>query len=160
MPTETAADAITLAQIIKDYGPVVPWSLVIIGWFVANSQANVREKRKEARSEIEQFKQQVHVILEKYREYLEADVEPARKHAISIKSGINRLLPLAERLTTRLEVGELRSGLGDLFERITGGDFESSEQKPTLDNNRLLVVVTHAESMITLVENAFLKKFK
>jgi hypothetical protein len=92
MPTGTgAADPFALAQLIRDYGPAVAWILVVIGWIIGNHQANKREDRKEARADLDCFRDQVRDLIADYRLYLETDRPEAQRHAVTVLAGINRL---------------------------------------------------------------------
>ena len=53
MPTAVNPDVILLGLTAKDLLIAGGWLLTIIGWLVSSSQANSRERRKEARAEID-----------------------------------------------------------------------------------------------------------
>ena len=69
MSTAVNPDVILLGLTAKDLLIAGGWLLTIIGWLVSSSQANSRERRKEARAEIDACIKLLSELLIKTRTY-------------------------------------------------------------------------------------------
>lgn len=79
---------------------VVPWILVIVGWWVADRTANERECRKEMRSLLDVFIKLASEIEDRALVYHSQATRPAPIKEMEIKAGLARL---SEILTTALD---------------------------------------------------------
>ena len=104
--------------------PYLALLLVVIGWFVANSQANARETRKEARSLIDSAKNRVIEIAADAVAYLcdgKADLAPSIKASLDVLEVELSRLPHFNSKSSPL----LRR-LMAFQDAVTGGDFETA----------------------------------
>ena len=84
----------------KDLLVAISWILVLIGWLVSNRQGNNRERRKEARSEVEHISKAAADIVVRCRKYYcsnPSDPEDTSRSA-EIAFEMHRLLQRVQRL--------------------------------------------------------------
>jgi len=103
---------------------VIPWGLVIAGWWFVNCTTNFREIRKEARSAIDQAKKDVHAIAKVAIAYFS---DPALKNSDEIKNSIELLEVELERLNGYRD-SNLAIRFGEFQDGCTGADFESAQR--------------------------------
>ncbi|MBX9348760.1 hypothetical protein K5M36_16860 [Chromobacterium vaccinii] len=72
------------SSVIKDYGPIIAWLIPLTGWFVANRQANQRERRKEVRDEISEIGKKIDEVLICQKKILDLDSSDSDKSKIVI----------------------------------------------------------------------------
>lgn len=159
MPTSVGIDCL-IAELIRDYGPAIPWLLVIWGWRVNNRQANEREKRKELRAEIDRIDDLIKEIISAHRNYrTNPPGSPADSEALSIKIGITRLAQALNRITLQLAGLNLQRQQTELFERLTGGDFETANRQPKRHGDQMMQAADIAAAdLIDAIERAFLNR--
>lgn len=165
MPTGCEpTDAVTLAKLVRDYGPAVPWALVAWGWFLSNKHANHRELRKETRSELDRLLSSIRELADYNRAY--GIAEPGSTDevstALAIKVGFNRVSASLERLLARLDdpASEVEKRFTKFYENVTGGDFESSSRQIRPANNPSFIATSAiAEKLIDAIEKAYLRRF-
>lgn len=158
-----------MVEFLKNYGPALAWLIAAIGWGVNNAQANVREKRKELRSELDTLEKTIQSIAEKIGSYL-------RRTANDTSSGMWELeiLVLFQSVDRRLERIKKRQSGGTLglyldrislererfFDFATGRYFQTPVLlvEPDL-SARITDVHTHAQILIEALHSFFLMKF-
>lgn len=160
----------SIASVIKDYGPAVPWILVAGGWIISNIQANRRELRKEVRSEIVEIEAIIKAVGKELRTYYgtEPATDKSHEHALNIKVSMKELDGRFDRLFSR-NLGQfptdpplsMQDAREAFFDAVTGAKFESAT-RPKGDELRLILAKQHTAGL-TLVEglhSAFLQEFK
>lgn len=108
----------------SEYIPYFALLLVVMGWFVANLQANKREDRKEARALVDAAKARAMQIAGDSLKYL---CEGQTDLAIQIKSSFEALEVELTRLPNfSSKASPLLKTLIDFQDAVTGGDFETA----------------------------------
>lgn len=158
-----------LTTFLKDYGAPVAWILAAIGWFVSNSHANAREKRKEFRSEIDAIERVTKELLIKLSCYfqLAARDDTAKKAELEIKVLFREIDLKWARLSKRKKGGEFglcydacANSLEALFDNATGKYFETTEWVPSEHvQTHVQEIHVRALSFIETLHSLFLKKF-
>lgn len=150
---------INLPELINDYGPIIAWALVIIGWWLANNQANGRERRKELRADIDRIDSIVKGLVASHRRYRtgvpgsEDDVE-----SVHIKVATSHLGLCLARTPDQIYTADVKRLQADLFERLTGGDFECATRSALLHSHQsILTVEFSAIQLMDELERAYLK---
>lgn len=158
-----------MADFLKDYGPALAWVIAAIGWSITNAQANLREKRKELRSEIDALEKAIQSIADKMAAYL-------RRNAGDPASSVSELevLVLFQSVDRRVErIKKRQSGgtLGLYIDRIDEErekffDYSTGEyfQTPVLLvepdlSARITELHSHAQILIESLHSFFLMKF-
>lgn len=165
MPTGCApTDAVTVAKLVRDYGPAVPWVLVVWGWLLSNKHANHRELRKETRSELDRLISSIRELAGYNRAYGTAEMGSTDEAsaALAIKVGFNRVSASLERLSARLDdpVGAVDKRFAKVYENVTGGDFESSSRQVRTANDPSFIATSAiAEKLIDAIEKAYWRRF-
>lgn len=92
-----------VADAIKDFGPPVAWIIAAVGLYVNNRAANVREQRKEFRSEIDSISGTVKEVIKKLAEYyaLEARTPKAKSLELEIKVLLKEIDLKSDRISKR-----------------------------------------------------------
>jgi hypothetical protein len=103
---------------------LVTWALVVAGWFLVDKKSNDRETRKEARSAIDDAKQQVMVICRTCVAYFSSN-----ENALSdeIKSALQLMEVELERLK-KFKDSNLLIRFVEFQDYCTGADFESASR--------------------------------
>ena len=138
---------------------IVTWLITVLGWIVNNHHANTREARKEYRSSLNNLETDVDRLLNSYLIYLTENAATENEQArISIYSDLNRLERHVEFL--KADVGlELMDKFVDLYEAITGGDFESKSRKLANAGRDHIHAAAKTEVLIACAEAWFRKAY-
>jgi hypothetical protein len=108
----------------SDVLPYVAVAVVVVGWFVANRQANAREDRKEARALVDGAKARALLIADDSIKYL---CEGKTELALPIKASIEVLeVELARMPYFSSTSSPLLRRLVAFQDAVTGGDFETA----------------------------------
>lgn len=109
----------------------LPWAapvVTVLGWMVANHQANKRERRKELRSLLDSARRQLVELTAKARQYLAED-----RRSDEVEADIKALLGLLEvdleRVPGYKDDTELVRAVARFADAATGGGFESSDKR-------------------------------
>ena len=151
-------DALTL----KDWLIAGGWLLTVLGWLVSNLQANSRERRKEARAEVDACCDLIAELLDDARAYYlkpgtDADALPK---ASDIKFKMLRLLTRVERLERKAGTSDAVTHGGDLMDSITGGDFEQHTRLARVPTDPLFNRIESASHfLMDSLEESFAKAF-
>jgi hypothetical protein len=147
---------------IRDYGPAIAWIIVFVGWFVTNRQANQREKRKEIRADVDRITGMIRQLVDDHRLYFTAPVGSPEeiRNGVAIKASFQRISMALERQTGRIECAESKAHFVQLYELMTGGDFEDTSRKVRNQSDHSFVTAaSFAERTINAIERGFLAKF-
>src|SRR5437764_799072 len=138
---------------------LVGWLLSTLGWLISSRHANNREARKEYRAAVSALEDDVDDLLAAYLAYLTEPKATENEQArLRVHSVINRLRRHVLDLTP--DVGpELREGFTELFEVITGGQFESRTRKPERAAEDYARAVACAETLLDAAESWFRTKY-
>jgi hypothetical protein len=151
---------------LADTSPLigVAWVLAAAGWGVSSLQANAREARKETRSEVDACCKIGADLLEKSRRFFAKEgSDPACiAEAADIKFGLRRLLTRMDRLRKqRRPFGHIMGVASDLFEVVSGADFESVKRPSYAANSSRLNEIEEAtHRLIDTLESAFASEFR
>jgi len=142
----------------------VAWILTGVGWAVSGFQANARESRKETRSEVDACCKIAADLLEKSRRYYGkagADLACVAE-ASDINFTLRRLLTRMTRLRNqRRPFRHIMGAAGELFERVSGGDFDSIQRGAYAANSpRLRDIEEATHRLIDTLESAFALEFR
>ena len=127
----------TIAEFIKDYGPALSLLVAATGWYVGNQQANIREMRKEVRSEIDEIAKRIDSLLDTLKQYhqVAGGTSEAADCALRIKLTfhdldlrIARLKSRKKDLSVLLDLQQAERLSDDFFDLVTGGDFDSNSK--------------------------------
>lgn len=146
----------------KDLAVAMGWLVTMSGWFVSNGSANKREKRKEARTEIDACAKMAYEVLSLCREYLSSDpgADTCSLLAAKIRFELQRLFLRVERIEKKYPQFELCNAAGELLDSATGGDFDSSTRKPLeLNDPVLLKIEADVHHLIDELEEGFSRAF-
>lgn len=139
---------------------IITWIIVVCGWIFTHSSNNTRERRKELRAELEGIRKNLDELVELAQVFYTSapdDDSEKRTHEIVIKQ--NRLLMRMERLPhfdSSLKV----SGLTDLMDALTGGEFESNTRVALNHSDaRLFKIAAKAEIVFNHLEMEFKRIF-
>jgi hypothetical protein len=125
---------VSVAELIKDYGPPVAWIVAVFGLIYNNYTANKREKRKEVRSEIDSLAGTVKDALKKLSEYYKPDARgvDSKKIELELKVIFNEIDLKMDRLVGRRFKHNVKTRLVSatnaaekFYDRATSGCFES-----------------------------------
>lgn len=137
----------------------IGWGVTAAGWLVTSLQANKRETRKEYRAEVTALEVSTDRLLEAYRRYLsETDEAKCEQARLQVHSDVNRVRRRVEGLEGAVG-GEICRKFENLFEVLTGGDFESKSRRSGSGNNYARVV-TAAEDLLECAETWFRNKYQ
>lgn len=146
----------------SDWFLSIGWGLTAIGWFVMSQQANLRELRKEKRVEVDACCKLVADLLEKARAfYLKPGMDPeAASSAADIRFSMQRLLKRVERLQRQQREFRIGDSAGQLFESMTGGDFDSPARVAlVLGDERLAAIEADCHAVMDVLESGFEEAF-
>ena len=138
------------------------WFFTIVGWLVSNNQANSREKRKEARAEIDACIKLLAELVFKSRAYYgAAATDPLSKsRASEIRFELQRLIARVERLQSKHAQFDVTGACGELMDAISGDPFESADREMlAADSDLLQKVESDTHLLIDQLENGFIKAF-
>ncbi|WP_162989574.1 hypothetical protein [Comamonas sp. lk] len=153
----------------KDHLVVVAWLLVVVGWFLNNSQSNLREKRKETRSEIDAICKKASELADSCREYYTKPVDPQNDVSESSKIAfeVYRIVSRVERLNGRVKrcdgspFEKSVKCCGVFFEAITSDPFKSStREKLAPDSDFILNIEESTHGLMDSLEDGFSLAFK
>lgn len=158
-----------MVQFLKDYGPAFAWVIAALGWGITNHQANVREKRKELRSELDALEKAIQSIAEKMTTYLRrkaGDVTgPVTELEVivlfqSVDRRIERLRKRQSGGTLGLYFDKIADEREQFFDFCTGSYFQTPVllAEPDL-SHRITEVHSRAQVLIETLHSFFLMKF-
>ena len=162
MPAVVNPDVIFYGLTAKDLLIAGGWFLTIGGWSVSNRQANSREKRKEARSEIDACIKLLADLVLKSRSYFGAPTtDPLSKSkAAEIRFELQRLITRVERLEGKHAQFDVTGACGELMDAISGDPFESADRAVlTADSDLLVKLESDTHVLINQLEDGFVKAF-
>lgn len=146
----------------SDWFLTIGWGLTAVGWFVMSQQANSRELRKEKRVEVDACCKLVADLLEKARSfYLKEGSDPeAISGSADIRFSMHRLLKRVERLQRQQRAFRIGNSAGQLFESMTGGDFDSPTRSAlVLGDERLATIEADCHAVMDALESGFEEAF-
>ena len=141
------------------YLPYASLLVVVVGWFVANHQANTREVRKEARSAVDEARK---LIKEVANDSLKYFCEGKDELAVPIKSGLEALEVDLDRLPNfRVKDAPLMGRLVEFQDAVTGGDFEAKDRKRhPLDSAEVSAILRTRNALLAELERQFKAYFR
>lgn len=158
-----------MSDFVKNYGPAVAWVVAAIGWGITNFQANVREKRKELRSEIDALEKAIQSIADKMGAYLrrkEADASAAISELEilvlfqSVDRRIERIKKRQSGGTLGLYIDQIDREREQFYDFTTGKYFQTPVLlgEPEL-SERITEIHSRAQILIEALHSFFLMKF-
>ncbi|MDO8440223.1 MAG: hypothetical protein Q7S97_03300 [Polaromonas sp.] len=162
MPTVVNSDVIFLGLTAKDLLIAGGWFFTIVGWIVSNAQANSREKRKEARAEIDACIRLLADLVAKSRPYFGAPATDSlsKSRAAEIRFELQRLITRVERLEGKHAEFDVTGACGELMDAISGDPFESAGRETlAADSDLMLKIESDAHVLINQLEDGFVKAF-
>lgn len=162
MPTAVNPDVIFLGLTAKDLLIAGGWFFTIVGWLVSNSQANSREKRKEARAEIDACIKLLAELVLKSRAYFGAPASDtlSKSRAAEIRFELQRLIARVERLEGKHAQFDVTGACGELMDAITHDPFESADRvELAADSDLLMKIESDTHVLIDQLEDGFIKAF-
>lgn len=163
MPPPSNPDVILYGLTAKDLLIGGGWLFTIFGWFVSNTQANSREKRKEIRTEIDACCKLSAELLAKSRTYFgSTPLDPQSKPgAAQIRFDLQRLFTRVERLQKKYVGFDVIGACEELLDSASGDPFESAQRpKFDADSDRMLKIESDVHCLIDQLEDGFIKVFK
>ena len=139
---------------------IVPWVLVIVGWWFVNSQNNIREKRKEIRTLLDKVQSLLDEIESQAIQY-HTSQQPSDL-AFQLKRSLN------QKLHNRLDILKLRSLnvkncyplLKQFRQAVTLKNFDTSSFKPQNISDDLIKNIWVAKDKLSHeLENSFASKY-
>lgn len=138
----------------------IGWILALIGIFVNNRFANHRETRKEMRSKIDFLNKSLDNLLDASRNYYLDANSSSPKESFRIHEAINTCDRIVEELLKSNQKINLRSDFYDLYEKVTGGKFESANHVPGKHHSDLCKDISiKKEDLMKTAEAWFSKAF-
>lgn len=162
MLTAVNPDVVFLGLTAKDLLIAGGWFFTIVGWLVSNAQANSREKRKEARAEIDACIKLLADLVTKSRTYygVAASDPLSKSRAAEIRFELQRLIARVERLEGKHTEFDVISACGELMDAISGDPFESVDREAlAADSDFLLKVESDTHLLIDQLEDGFIRVF-
>jgi hypothetical protein len=162
MSTAISPDVIFLGLTAKDLLIAGGWFFTIVGWLVSNSQATSREKRKEARAEIDACIKLLGELVLKSRAYFGAPAVDAlsKSRAAEIRFELQRLIARVERLEGKHAQFDVTGACGELLDAITNDPFESaSRTELDVDSDLLMKIESDTHLLIDQLEDGFMRTF-
>ena len=154
---------IALGLTAKDLLIAGGWALTIVGWLVSNTQANRREKRKEARAETDACTKLAVELVLKSRAYFGAPASDSlsKPRAAEIRFDLQRLFTRVERLKGNRDQSDVLKACGELMDAISGDPFESADRGVfAADSDLLQRIESDTHVLIDQLEDGFVKAFK
>lgn len=144
---------------LRDWSPIIPWLLVIVGWKVVSHDQNRRERRKEIRATIVQLISLIRQTSDTACDYWsKPEADPAcLTLAADIKLSLQRVSWDVSRLTDECDAMNLGTSLIAFRQAITSGAFESADRDP--DASRPPKIFLTGEHLIDSIETGFRKEF-
>ncbi|MDO6384690.1 hypothetical protein [Uliginosibacterium sp. 31-12] len=153
----------SIALPISSYLPaVIPAVIAAVGWAVAAHHATERERRKEARSRLEQLSREIDSLVSASREYLlePSQSVPSAQKALEIKLAFQRLDYIIQLLAKSLADKEIVTKYEQFFDSITGETFDSVIRQPLTCMDPLLFDQVAVAGALTMqMESAFSNRF-
>ena len=162
MPNSVNPDALFLGLTARDLLIAGGWFFTIVGWLVSNAQANSRERRKEARAEVDACIKLLAELVIKTRSYFGTVVtDPLSKSkAAEIRFELQRLITRVERLENKHPEFDVIGACGELLDAISDDPFESAAREIFGAESELMMKIesdTHV--LINQMEDGFVKAF-
>lgn len=153
----------------KDYLVVVAWFLVVFGWFLNNYQSNLREKRKETKSEIDAICKSASELARFCHGYYLKPIDDEKDILDSSKIAfeVYRIVSRVERLNRRVKrcdgppFAEAAKCCSYFFEAITSDPFKSNSRKALLPDSEFILNIEEAtHRLMDSLEEGFTVAFK
>lgn len=163
MAIPVGSDTILLGLTAKDLLIGGGWFFTIAGWFVSNSQANTREKRKEVRTEVDACIKLLAELLGKVRSYYSGSSKDAaaKPLAAEIRFELQRIITRIERLENKNLGFDVTGACGELMDAISGDPFESAQRtRLALDSDLLIKIELDTHVLIDQLEDGFAIAFR
>jgi len=143
---------------ISFYSDIITWLIVITGWFIINHQQNIRETRKELRSNLDEIKLSLISIEKKSIKYHMNNIEDTSL-ASEIKLSISRvsteikLLALLDKETQKTLIKAFRQA-------ITLNNFDAHNHVSYNYGSELILEISSAVDEISIaLEQVFRNKY-
>ena len=162
MPASVDPDVILAGLTAKDLLIAGGWLFTILGWFVSNTQANRRERRKEVRAEMDACIKLLAELLIKSRMYFCSSPSDtsAKPRAAEIRFDLQRLITRIERLENKHAEFDVIGACGELMDSVSGDPFESAERTEfAADSDLMLKIESDTHFLIDQLEDGFAKVF-
>jgi len=150
------ADCINAAN-ISFYSDIITWLLVITGWVIINHQQNIRETRKELRSNLDEIKLSLISIEKKSIKYhmndIDASLASEIKLSISRVSTEIKLLALLDKETQKTLIKTFRQA-------ITLNNFDADNHVSYNYGSELILEISSTVDEISIaLEQTFRNKY-
>lgn len=154
--------AMELLVVLKIIAPVVPWLLVVVGWYIARHDNNQREDRHELRSIIDTITKDINTLEDKaYDYYLQAQSDEAIRLQVKILNDQQALIARIQRLRHWDERFRDQESLFTFRSALTGGDFAQSDRPSRIADDDVLKEVSFAsKNLIEQLEFVYVQKYK
>ena len=148
---------------------VVAWFLVVVGWFLNNYQSNLREKRKEAKSEIDAICRNASDLSSFCRDYYSSPIDEKKDKSDSSKIGFEvlRIVSRVERLNHRVKrcdgrpFADAEKCCSYFFDAITSDPFKSSSREALPPDSEFILNIEEAtHRLMDSLEDGFTAAFK
>lgn len=158
-----------ISEFLQSYGSPIAWLVAALGWGISNHHANLREKRKEFRAEIDTIEKVLKDLVAKLALYFKAPErdEAAKSLELEIKVLFRELDLKWDRVSRRQTGGTLglyvdpcALQLEKLFDLATGQYFETVDRIPSTDiAAHTQDIYIHALLFTESLHTLFLMKF-
>lgn len=117
----------------------VGWVITIAGFFITNKQANNRQTRQETRSKIDLLSKSLEDLLDASKTYYLDDQASQTRQRVDIHDAINICDGHIEYLSSIKNGIKLQQEFYLLYDKITGGNFESKTHKASEEHDELCI---------------------
>ena len=141
----------------------IGWVIALAGFIINHQLTNVRDTRKEIRSEIDRFSNSLRLLRDVANDYyFPANPDTnSKRMALDIHIQFNELDRLVEWLKYLKNGMDLDNNFADLFEIITGNDFESSTHiSGEQYSEKCKDISIKIQETIAEIENWYSKKYQ
>lgn len=155
-----AEKAQTIEPISRAFAPWAALLLVTFGWIVSHTSANTRERRKEIRAAVDQFRDVISKLKERSVSYHTSD-NHSPLLAMEIKSDLMRL-SLIGNFQRHLNAGETFDRIiAELHDVITFENFDSASlfEKKEADSTLIQRIDATVEVSYRIVEQKFYERY-
>lgn len=142
-----------------DYLQIITWIVIIIGWFIVNSQHNKRELRKERRAQIDTFNEKIDQLEKKAVSY-HTHAEHNELLARDIKRNFDEIRKFSLRIKL-LDIKVVNRLIINLRRSITFKNFDNGiNHKQESENGELVAGIYNAcDTFIESMEASFHDKY-